>query len=136
MRYLLDTNACITHLRSAGTSGVSRRITAARAGDIVLTSIVREELIFGALRTKQPTKSLAEMHAFLSAFDSLPFDDVAADVSGRVRAQLETAGERIEINDVLIAAVALSNNLTLVTHNVRHLSRVPGLLMEDWEATP
>jgi tRNA(fMet)-specific endonuclease VapC len=48
----------------------------------------------------------------------------------------EAAGERIDVNDVLIASIALANGLILVTHNVRHLSRVPGLSIEDWESAP
>jgi tRNA(fMet)-specific endonuclease VapC len=69
-------------------------------------------------------------------FRSLPFDDAAGEIAARVNAGLELKGERIGHNDLFIAAVALSQDLTLVTHNVREFGRVPGLRIEDWEATP
>ncbi len=61
------------------------------------------------------------------------FDDSAADVYGRIRAQLETFGTPIGPNDLMIAATALSGGLILVTHNTSEFSRVPGLLFEDWQ---
>jgi tRNA(fMet)-specific endonuclease VapC len=65
----------------------------------------------------------------------LPFSDAAADVYGRIRADLETRGTPIGGNDLLIASIALVYGLTLVTHNTREFGRVTGLLLEDWEAT-
>jgi len=70
------------------------------------------------------------------AFASLPFDDAAAVIYGRIRAQLATAGALIGPYDLQIAAIALANNLTVVTRNTQEFSRVPGLVIEDWEATP
>ncbi len=63
---------------------------------------------------------------------SVPFDDLAADVYGRIRADLERQGQAIGPNDTLIAAIALANGLTIVTHNTAEFSRVSGLLIEDW----
>ena len=64
----------------------------------------------------------------------MPFDDVAARSYGIIRAALETAGQSIGPNDTLIAAIALANGLTIVTHNTSEFRRVQGLLVEDWEA--
>jgi tRNA(fMet)-specific endonuclease VapC len=66
-------------------------------------------------------------------FPSLPFDDEAAEHYGRIRAELTTEGTPIGGNDFLIAAIALANGLTLVTHNTREFARVTGLTIEDWE---
>ena len=49
-----------------------------------------------------------------------------------LRAQLEGQGIRLEDLDLLIAATALVNDYTLVSHNTRHFSRIPGLKLEDW----
>jgi tRNA(fMet)-specific endonuclease VapC len=65
---------------------------------------------------------------------SLPFDDRAAEVYGRIRAHLTATGMAIGPNDLMIAAIALANGLTLVTHNTAEFSRVPGLTIEDWQA--
>jgi tRNA(fMet)-specific endonuclease VapC len=63
----------------------------------------------------------------------LPFDDAAAVVYGEIRAALAQAGTPIGPNDLQIAAIALANDLTLVTHNTREFTRVQGLKLADWE---
>ncbi len=52
---------------------------------------------------------------------------------GMIRFQLEALGTPIGAYDLQIAAIALTNNLTLVTHNAREFKRVNNLLIEDWE---
>ena len=64
----------------------------------------------------------------------LPFDDSAAAAYGEIRAHLQRAGRLIGGNDLLIAAIAQTNNLTLVTHNTGEFTRVPNLPVEDWQA--
>ena len=63
----------------------------------------------------------------------MPFDDAAAHSYGVIRAALEAKGHSIGPNDTIIAAIALANGLTVVTHNTREFTRVPGLAVEDWE---
>lgn len=63
----------------------------------------------------------------------MPFDDAAAVVYAEIRAALAQAGKPIGPNDLQIAAIALANDLTLVTHNTREFSRVQGLKLADWE---
>jgi tRNA(fMet)-specific endonuclease VapC len=67
---------------------------------------------------------------------SIDFDDAAAGIYGQIRAHLASRGTPIGPNDVLIAAIAVANGITLVTHNTSEFSRVPGLLIEDWEVPP
>ena len=64
---------------------------------------------------------------------SLPFDDRAAEEYGKVRSHLAVLGTPIGPNDLMIAAIALANHMTLVTHNTAEFSRVPGLTLEDWQ---
>ncbi len=63
----------------------------------------------------------------------MPFDDAAAELFGSIKAQLFAAGTPIGPFDMQIAAIALANGLTLVTHNTREFGRVGGLNLEDWE---
>jgi tRNA(fMet)-specific endonuclease VapC len=70
---------------------------------------------------------------FFQKFVSFSFDDAAAEIYGTIRARLERAGTTIGPNDLLIAAIALNQKATLVTHNTREFSRVEDLLLEDWE---
>jgi tRNA(fMet)-specific endonuclease VapC len=94
---------------------------------------VKSELYYGAYKSTRRDRNLANLNRFFSQFISLPFDDNAASIAGQVRAQLDVAGTPIGSNDLLIAAIALSNDLTLVTHNTREFARINGLKYEDWE---
>ncbi len=94
--------------------------------------MVVAELYSDAFKSPQPVKNFALLATFLPAFLSLPFDDRAALVYGQVRADLEAKGTPIGPNDYMIAAIALANGLTLVTHNTSEFSRVAGFKLVDW----
>ena len=132
MTYLLDTNVCVVHL--AGRSfKIRQRLQAMPASEIALCSIVKAEIFYGVMKGNYSQQSLALRQSFLNQFVSLPFDDLAAEFYGRERARLAKLGTPIGPNDLFIAAIALANNLTLVTHNTREFSRVANLQFEDWE---
>ncbi len=132
MIYLLDTNACIVYLNRP-ISGVRRRLESLSPQDIAVCSIVKAELFYGANRSKNPQRTLALQLAFLNNFVSLTFDDVAAAIFGRIRAELATLGTPIGPYDLQIASIARAHNLILVTHNKSEFNRVNGLKVEDWE---
>lgn len=132
MIYLLDTNACIHHLKFPN-SIVTRRLRTLRPSDVAVSAVTKAELFFGAMRSNNPTQALRSQQEFWSQFVSLPFDDQAGFIHGRIRAQLASQGTLIGSYDLMIAAIALANNLTLVTHNTREFERVEGLAIEDWE---
>jgi tRNA(fMet)-specific endonuclease VapC len=132
MKYLLDTNVCIIYLKGRNLN-LKQRLDAVPIEEIVVCSVVKAELFYGAMKSANPERNFALQQAFLDQFVSLSFDDFAATTFGTVRAQLETRGTPIGAYDLQIAAIALANNLTLVTHNTREFSRVDGLLIEDWE---
>jgi tRNA(fMet)-specific endonuclease VapC len=85
------------------------------------------------MRSHNPSKTLAKQERFLKLFVSLPFDDAAASIFGRIRAELAASGTPIGPYDLQIAAIAIANNFILVTHNVKEFRRVNGLQFEDWE---
>jgi len=130
--YLLDTDVCIVYLKGKSLS-VNKRFKSLKRDNIAVCSIAKAELFNGSMRSNNPKKAFQVQETFLNQFVSLPFDDKCALVYGKVRSQLANAGTPIGSNDLLIAAIALTNNLTLVTHNVREFSRVPKLKLEDWE---
>ena len=72
------------------------------------------------------------LHTLFSRHPSFPFDDHAAELYGRIRYELETKGQVIGPMGLLIASIALANNLVLVTHNTAEFSRLPDLSLEDW----
>ncbi|MBS9391451.1 MAG: type II toxin-antitoxin system VapC family toxin [Dolichospermum sp. WA123] len=130
--YLLDTNVCIMYLKGRS-QNISHHIDNLEPEKIAVCSVVKSELFYGSMRSNNPRKSLNIQKSFLRQFVSLPFDDNCAEVYGKVRADLAKAGTPIGLNDIQIAAIALANNLILVTHNVREFSRIEGLKFEDWE---
>ncbi|RUS94633.1 hypothetical protein DSM106972_092700 [Dulcicalothrix desertica PCC 7102] len=85
------------------------------------------------MRSNDMERTLTRQQQFLNLFVSLPFDDAAAIIYGRIRAELTELGTPIGPNDFQIAAIAMANNLILVTHNTGEFSRVPSLPLEDWE---
>ncbi len=132
MTYLLDTNTCIRYLNGRAPN-VLQRLQALPPDEVVVCAVVKAELFYGAMKSLDPVRNLAHQQVFLSAFVSLPFDDAAAEIYGRIRAELARKGTPIGSNDLMIAAIAVAHNLTLVTHNVGEFSRIAGLRFEDWE---
>jgi tRNA(fMet)-specific endonuclease VapC len=77
-------------------------------------------------------QALRRINSLVAEFRILPFDDEAARTFGPVAALLQRSGRRIGDADTRIAAIALAHDLTVVTGNVRHFSRVAGLRVENW----
>ena len=131
MRYLLDTDICIYYINGFQPN-VRENIHQHSASDIVVSAITKCEMYAGSSGSRNPARSRAEQDFFLLQFASLPFDDQAADKYGDVYAELKRSGNLISEIDTQIAAIALAHDLTLVTHNTRHFSRIPNLAFEDW----
>lgn len=127
---LLDTNICIAFLRK-GSALVARRMSAAGAEQLCISSVTAGELYTGAIKSNRRA-GIDELEIFLSSINTLSFDSEAARVYGILRSALERRGNSIGPLDLLIAAHAATIDATLVTNNVREFSRVPGLRVEDW----
>ncbi len=131
MKYLLDTNICIYVIRKK-TEHLIRRFTSQKVGDIGISAITVSELQYGIQRSSKPVQNQEALDRFLVPLTILDYDYAASVAYGRIRATLEAAGTPVGSLDTLIAAHALSQNLILVTNNVREFSRVEGLSIEDW----
>jgi tRNA(fMet)-specific endonuclease VapC len=132
LKYSLDTNACVRYLNGRAPKLLAK-VNATPVTEIVVCSVVRAELFYGSSKSNNPVQSLLKQQKFLSAFQSLPFDDSVTSTYAQIRSVLERAGTPIGALDVMIASITMANNLILVTHNVREFSRVSGLQIEDWE---
>jgi len=129
MRYLLDTNAVIA-LSNNIDGNLSRRARRVPPHDIAVSSIVMQELYFGAHKSRRQRQNLAVADAL--QFDVIEFDRDDARQAGEIRAFLAAQGTPIGPYDVLIAGQAVARNAILVTRNTREFARVPGLRIENW----
>jgi tRNA(fMet)-specific endonuclease VapC len=130
--YCLDTDVLSALMRRDPPLGLVRRVAAVPATEQCTTSITLGELLYGA--SKRGSHGLARRveELILSAGLVLPFDEPAARVYGRLRAELDASGRKLAEPDLRIASIALSRDLTLVTGNTRHFSRVQELRVENW----
>lgn len=134
MKFLLDTNVCIRFLNGRNPS-IQQQMGKHKPDDILLCSVVKAELLVGVAKNENPEARLKKIKPFLDRFASLPFDDSAAASYAEIRSDLEKRGLPVGPNDLQIAAIAVANQLVLVTHNVKEFGRVNGLIIEDWEET-
>jgi len=130
LRYLLDTDTCIHAIKQR--SDRLRRRFNERADALAISSITLAELRFGAEKSARAAENHLVVESFAARLDILPFGDRAAAHYGAIRAELERAGKIIGPYDMLIAAHARSEGLTLVSGNRREFDRVPGLRVENW----
>jgi len=133
MKYLLDTNACIRYINGRSPE-LRAKLSSMPRRDVAVSTITKAEMFYGSAKSQTPQRSREKQIEFLTTLITLPFDDMAAIAYGPLRADLERNGTPIGQYDMLIAAVALANDLILVTHNVGEFGRIIGLKIEDWEA--
>jgi tRNA(fMet)-specific endonuclease VapC len=130
MSFLLDTNICSYHLRR--TSGLAHRFFQ-YSGRLYISTINLAELRTWAYRSNDSVRVLDRIEQdLLVDVQVLDFDADCADEFAKANAYLLDHGRPTSTADLLIAAVALANNLTLVTHNVADFQSIPGLTIEDW----
>ncbi len=130
--FLLDTNVCI-HLLNGRHTQIQDNFRNSSPSQIILCSVVKAELIFGARHSAKVEDNLQLLNQFFAPLNSLPFDDRSAEEYGVIRADLSSQGKIIGPNDLLIASIAKAFDLVLVTHNTKEFSRITGLRLVDWQ---
>ena len=129
-RYLLDTNHAATLLRDTEAPLWVRLRSLSRA-DCGLCMPVIGELWYMVFNSARVDSNRAKLDALLAQFEVWEFDSAAAIQFGNIRAELRRAARPIPLFDILIAAIARVNNLTVVTADA-HFRVVPGLKTENW----
>jgi tRNA(fMet)-specific endonuclease VapC len=129
VKFLLDTDTVSFALRGEGR--VAEHLRTHRSTELGVSAITVAELRYGAdLRRSNRLHRLID--AFTMGVRTLPFDDRAALRFGVLAASMQRQGQGIGDFDCLIAAHALAEGMTLVTHNHAHFGRIRGLKLEDW----
>ena len=131
MRYLLDTNTCIYVIKRSPPQ-VYKRLRKLRIGEVGISAITFCELQFGVTNSSKPEENQLALTEFLAPLEVLDFPSAAAITFGEIRSRLKRAGTPIGSYDLLIAAHALEQGLTLVTNNLKEFKRVRGLELENW----
>jgi len=129
----LDTDVCIAHLKGRDPS-IRDRIAALSPRTIRLPSIVLAELLLGAEKSRRRARTLEVVERFVAPFEIVAFDEAAAAIYAKIRADLESRDVLIGPNDLVIAATTVAHAGTLVTRNAAEFERVDGLGLECWAA--
>jgi len=130
LKYMLDTNIVIYTIKNR--PAIARRAFKQHEGQLCISSITWGELVYGAERSSQPARNLADIEGLAARLAVLDFDVAAATHFGQVRAELYRVGKPIGPYDMMIAGHARASGLVLVTNNVKEFERVPGLRVENW----
>ena len=133
MIYVLDTNAVSALMK--GSAEVVGRLAATEPAHIAIPQPVLAEIEYGIQRlptSKRRTALQARFELICSELPRAEWTDAVSHTYGRIKASLERRGAKIEDFDAAIAAHALAVDATLVTANLDHMTRIPGLRLEDW----
>lgn len=134
--YCFDTDIISATIKRAPPMHLIRRLATVAPQDQFTTSVAVGELVYGAQRVGRESLTEKVGQIVRGAQAVLPFDTRAARTFGELKALLERRGDPIAEPDLQIASIALSRELVLVTRNVRHFRRVPGLTVENWIDDP
>jgi tRNA(fMet)-specific endonuclease VapC len=124
---LVDTSSVVDYFRQ----DVSLHQKIDRAEDVYLPLVALGELFYGAYKSTQPDKALAQLQKFSRGCIILLPDEATAAVYGQIKAELRSIGKTIPENDVWIAAMAKQQDFPLAARD-RHFPFVSGLTLLDW----
>ncbi|TGN08695.1 type II toxin-antitoxin system tRNA(fMet)-specific endonuclease VapC [Leptospira ilyithenensis] len=129
--FLLDTNICIFLIKKKNTVLLDKLKKNYNKG-IFISSLTLAELEFGIENSEQKEKNRFSLIEFLSIFEILPFEQSDTQAFGIIKADLKKSGNLIGSADALLAAQAISKNLTFITNNTKEFKRIKNLKVEDW----
>lgn len=130
MHFLIDTNILIYRLKNMG--NVNDNFLKYQNEPMSVSVVSYGELVYGAEKSKSVEKNLKTVHEIKDIF---PLTDITADVMdvfGGIKAHVQKIGKPTDDMDLLIAATAIANEMTLVTHNTKHFEHIPNLKLTDW----
>ena len=132
VQYLLDTDMCIYLLN--GDERIKSKVAQVGVEAISVSILTVGELYFGAYNSARLEANMKRIHEFLSYPGPivLAIDDAAAEYFGKFKAALRREGKPIGDVDLLIAGVAVSRGLKVVTNNTEHFERIADISLENW----
>jgi len=131
MHYLLDTTICI-YLIKKRPPKVLDQFRQHSPRDVAISTITLFELEYGVEKSQYRQRSEDALAKFILPLNLINLDRSSAIEAAIIRAQLEKKGMPIGPYDLLIAGLARSRDMTLVTNNIKEFERVVGLHLENW----
>jgi tRNA(fMet)-specific endonuclease VapC len=131
--YLFDTDAITNILKKRPSRKLIKNIGSVSKKEGNISTITLGEIIYGAYKSSDPGFHLNNLKTILMPMvNILSFDSRAAYFYGKIRADLEVSGKTIPHEDIQIASIASANDLIIITGNIKHFSRISGLIVKDW----
>jgi predicted nucleic acid-binding protein len=132
--FLLDTDTIIYNLK--GNEAIKKNLQYHFDTPLKISVITLMELYYGAYKSEKFSSNLAKVRTIENTFEIIPAGKESAENFGLLKASLEKSGTRLDDFDLTIASCALAYNLTLVTNNLKHFSRIEGLKITNWSVYP
>ncbi|MCP4622471.1 MAG: type II toxin-antitoxin system VapC family toxin [bacterium] len=132
--FLLDTDTIIYNLK--GNEAIIKNLQYHFDSPLKISVITLMELYYGVYKSEKFSSNLAKVRTIENTFEIIPAGKESAENFGLLKASLEKSGTRLDDFDLTIASCALAFNLTLVTNNLKHFSRIEGLKITNWSVYP
>jgi predicted nucleic acid-binding protein len=132
--YLLDTDTIIYNIN--GNETVRKNIQTHVDDPMKICIVTLMELYFGAYKSQKVAGNLAKVRMLENSFEILSTGKESAEIFGMLKASLEKSGKTLDDFDLIVASCALANNLTLISNNIKHFSRIESLKLTNWSVFP
>jgi len=129
-KLLLDSDILIYFLK--GHTQVVKKLAGHDPEDLLISRINYTELLYGAYNSARVENNLQIILPFLENFEILEFDKSASEIFAKEKARLKKGGIMIADMDLMIASIAMANDVALVTNNFRHFERIRNLSLVRW----
>jgi len=129
MRYLIDTNICIYFMK--GLFDLDNKIEQVGYGNCYISEITLAELKYGVANSEKKKKNKAVLDNFIEEFKIVPIYN-SLDLYAKEKARLRKKGNIVDDFDLLIGVTAVSNEMTLITNNIKHFGRIENIKIQDW----
>lgn len=131
--FLFDTDIITNLFKKKPSKNLLKRLAAVPRNQQFISTITISEIVYGAVKSDKPDYHLRNLEMILlPSVNVVGFDTKAAYICGQLRADLAKKGTPLDLADLEIAAICVAANLTLITGNTRHFSRVSSLRHENW----
>jgi len=127
-KYLIDSDILIYFLK--GKQEVVQKLSQIPINELYISRINYTELIYGAYNSTKINQNLKVIEPFLDSFGVLEFTRTSSLIFAKEKARLKKSGNIIADMDLMIASIAIENDCTLISNNIKHFDRVQNLELE------